>query len=117
MKKSMIGAAVATLLIGSAASASTSPTNYSGHELAKQATITLDQARDAALKARPGQITDQELEKEGGGSGLRYSFDIVSKGKTIEVGIDAMTGKVLENGAESAAKESKEEAGEAKPKH
>jgi uncharacterized membrane protein YkoI len=117
MNKLMIGAAVAALLMGSAASASTSSTDYSGHELAKQATITLDQARAAALKARPGRITDQELEKEGGGSGLRYSFDVVSEGKTLEVGIDAMTGKVLENGAESAAKESKEEAEEAKAKH
>ena len=57
--------------------------------------------------AWPGRIVDQELEKEGGGSGLRYSFDVVSKGRTNEVGIDAMTGNVLENGAESATKERK----------
>ncbi len=66
------------------------------------------------MKARPGRIVDQELEKEGGGSRLRYSFDIISHGKTIEVGIDAMTGAVLENGAESRAKEAKEEAKEPK---
>jgi uncharacterized membrane protein YkoI len=51
----------------------------------------------AALKLRPGTITDQELEKEKGGSGLRYSFDIMSKGRAYEVGIDAVTGKPLEN--------------------
>jgi uncharacterized membrane protein YkoI len=45
-------------------------------------------------------ITDQELEKESGGTGLRYSFDIKSKGKIFEVGVDARTGKVLENDAE-----------------
>ena len=82
--------------------------SYVGEKLAAKANITIAQARVIALKARPGQITDQELEKEGGGSGLRYSFDIKSGGKTIEVGVDAKTGKVLENGAESPAKEAKE---------
>lgn len=117
MSKLMIGAAIAALTLGSAVGASVSPTKYSGHELAKDAKITLDQARTAALKARPGRIVDQELEREAGGSGLRYSFDVVSRGKTIEVGIDAMTGKVLENGAESVAKENREKVQEAKPKH
>lgn len=108
MKTLMIGTAIAALTLGSPVGASVSPTNYSGHELAKGAKMTLMQARAAALKARPGRIVDQELEKERGGSGLRYSFDIVSHGKTIEVGIDAMTGTVLENGAESPAKEARE---------
>ena len=116
MKKLMIGAAIAALTLGSAASASVSPTKYTGHELAKGAKITIAQARAAAVKARPGRIVDQELEKEGGGSGLRYSFDIRSHGKIIEVGIDAMTGAVLENGAENPAKEAKEERDEAKKK-
>ena len=116
MKTLLMGCAIAALVIGSAANASTSSTKYSGHELAKDAKITLVEARAAALKARPGRIVDQELEKEGGGSGLRYSFDVVSKGRTIEVGIDAMTGNVLENGAESATKERKENAEEAKSK-
>ena len=117
MKTLLMAYAIAALVMGSAANASTSSTKYSGHELAKDAKITLSGARAAALKARPGRIVDQELEKEGGGSGLRYSFDVVSKGKTIEVGIDAMTGNVLENGAESATKERKENAAEAKSKN
>lgn len=91
-----------------AGSAATLPAKFKGRELAGQAQVTLVQARSIALKARPGRISDQELEKEAGGSGLRYSFDIVSHGKTIEVGVDAKTGKVLENGAESPAKEAKE---------
>ena len=70
---------------------------YTGEEFASQAKITIGKARAIALKARPGKITDEELEKEPGGSGLRYSFDI-KRGKIIqEVGIDAQTGKVLEN--------------------
>jgi uncharacterized membrane protein YkoI len=58
------------------------------------------QAETIALKARPGRITDKELEKEGGGSGLRYSFDVKASGVTYEVGVDARTGKVLENAKE-----------------
>ena len=73
---------------------------YTGQELAKSAHVTLEQARAIALKARPGKVTDKELEKEAGGSGLRYSFDIVAGGKTYEVGVDAADGKVLENAAE-----------------
>ena len=48
-------------------------------------------------QARPGAITDEELEREKGGSGLRYSFDIKSGGAVYEVGVDAQTGTVLEN--------------------
>ncbi len=89
-------AAAATLLAGQAALA------YTGQALAKHAKVTMVQARAIALKARPGTITDQELEREGGGSGLRYSFDIKSGGVTYEVGVDAKTGKVLENDKEGA---------------
>ena len=60
----------------------------------------MSQARSIALKAHPGKITDEELERERGGSGLRYSFDIKSGGITQEVGVDAKTGKVLENAKE-----------------
>ncbi|OYY91116.1 MAG: peptidase M4 [Sphingomonas sp. 28-66-16] len=73
-----------------------------GANLAPSAKVTLAVARSTALAARPGVITDQELEKEKGGTGLRYSFDIKSDGKTFEVGVDARTGKVLENAAEGA---------------
>ena len=116
MKRFLIAAAATSLIAGTAI-ASTSLTNYAGYELAGQAKVTMVKAQAIALKARPGRIVDQELEKEGGGSGLRYSFDIVSHGKTIEVGVDAMTGAVLENGAESRAKEAKEEVQEGKTKH
>lgn len=73
---------------------------YAGQNLAAQARITIVQARATALKVRPGRVTDQELEKEAGGSGLRYSFDITGGGKKFEVGVDAISGKVLENKAE-----------------
>jgi uncharacterized membrane protein YkoI len=73
---------------------------YTGENLAHEAKISIDQARNIALKAHPGKITDEELEQEGGGSGLRYSFDIKHNQVTQEVGIDAATGRVLENKAE-----------------
>ena len=74
-----------------------------GSQYASQAKITMAQARTIALKAVPGgKITAAELEKEQGGSGLRYSFDIKVDGKTREVGVDAKTGKVLENAQEGA---------------
>jgi uncharacterized membrane protein YkoI len=76
--------------------------HFAGSNLLPLAKISLAQARATATAARPGQITDQELEKERGGTGLRYSFDIKSNGKTFEVGVDARTGKVLENDAEGA---------------
>ena len=75
---------------------------YTGEKLAGQAKITMQQARVIALKAYPGKITDQELEQEKGGSGLRYSFDIRHGKVTQEVGVDAETGKVLENAPEGA---------------
>ena len=75
---------------------------YTGEKLAKTAKVTMVKATEIALTARPGKITDKELEREAGGSGLRYSFDIKSKGVTFEVGVDAQTGAVLENAKEGA---------------
>jgi uncharacterized membrane protein YkoI len=67
-----------------------------------KATISMSRARAIALKAYPGRIMKEELEHEGGGSGLRYSFDMRQGKKWREVGVDAMTGRVLENIREGA---------------
>ena len=87
-------------LAGTAAFASSEARAYTGQEMAGQAKIGITQARTIALKAHPGKIVSEELEMEGGGSGLRYSFDITSGTATQEVGVDARTGKVLENAKE-----------------
>ena len=92
----------AVVSFGATGALAASADHFAGSELSPLAKISLAQARATALAARHGQITDQELEKEGGGTGLRYSFDIKSNGKTFEVGVDARTGKVLENKAEGA---------------
>ena len=90
--------AVALATTGIAGAATT---GFKGAELMPMAKVTLATATATALKARPGTITDSELEKEKGGSGLRYSFDISDAAKKkFEVGVDAKTGKVLENKAE-----------------
>ena len=73
---------------------------YTGQKLAGEAKVSIEQARAVALKAHPGKITDEELEREKGGSGLRYSFDIRNGKVTQEVGVDAKTGKLLENAPE-----------------
>ena len=92
MKKFIIASGIIAI-----STASISAYAYSGEKLAKQARIDIDHARAIALKAFPGKITDEELEKESGGSGLRYSFDIKQNNIEQEVGVDAITGKVLEN--------------------
>ncbi|MEO8547651.1 MAG: PepSY domain-containing protein [Sphingomicrobium sp.] len=60
--------------------------------------ISMAQARKTALRLAPGKITKSEYEKEAGG--WRYSFDIQQKGHIQEIGLDAMTGKVVENKSE-----------------
>lgn len=98
MRNLILGFAAA--LVAASGAVAAVPKNFAGAELLPMAKITLAHARRSALRAHPGVITDQELEKERGGTGLRYSFDISNNGKTFEVGVDARTGKVLENKAE-----------------
>lgn len=98
MRKLVLLSVVTVLTLGGVAIAA--PHQFNGAKLLPLAKISLAQARKTALAAHPGVITDQELEKEGGGTGLRYSFDIKANGKTFEVGVDGRTGKVLENKAE-----------------
>jgi uncharacterized membrane protein YkoI len=73
---------------------------YTGDELGPRAQVSIAQARSIALHTVPGEITDEELETEYGGSGLRYTFNIKRGAETYEVGIDARTGTVLENTVE-----------------
>jgi hypothetical protein len=87
-----LGLVAASFIFGTVATQA-----YTGQGLANRAKIGIAEARAIALKAHPGKITDEELERESGGSGLRYSFDIKSGSVTQEVGVDARTGRVLEN--------------------
>jgi uncharacterized membrane protein YkoI len=95
----LLGIALAGIAGGTIAA--TRPLPLKGNELARSARINLATARMAALRVRPGIITEQELEREAGGSGLRYTFIIQSRHKPYEVGVDAANGVVLENIPES----------------
>ncbi|MHB8453935.1 MAG: PepSY domain-containing protein [Acidiferrobacterales bacterium] len=96
--RTIVAAALSLVL----ATAGTAAFAYTGEHLAKDAKIGISQARTIAIKAFPGKVVHEELEHEKGGSGLRYSFDIRRGKTTQEVGVDAKTGKVLENDAEGS---------------
>ncbi len=97
LSKTFLTASAIALGLGAAASAQA----FTGQQYANQAKVSLAEARQIALKELPGgRITDQELEHEKGGSGLRYSFDVKVGQAEHEVGVDAKTGKVLEDSME-----------------
>lgn len=75
-------------------------------ELQKQARVTMDQAKKAALAKENGTIKESELEKEKGK--LIYSFDIDVKGAIHEVNIDAVTGALVSDEVESQKEEAQE---------
>src|ERR1700731_3777132 len=70
--KLLVPAAICAVLVGGAGVVSAD----TGEMLAKDARLSLSEARAIALKAVAGKITGHELEKEKRDSGLRYSFDI-----------------------------------------
>ena len=86
---------IAGILATGAAQAKTAAPAKVAAPLAK---ISMAKARAMALHLAPGKIKSSEYEKEGGG--WRYSFDIQQKGHIQEIGIDGMTGKVVENKSE-----------------
>ena len=90
-------------LIAASATFCVSATAFAATPVVKAAKVSMPEARAIALKAYPGgKIMKEELERESGGSGLRYSFDM-KQGKTWrEIGVDAKTAKLLENAAEGA---------------
>ena len=72
------------------------------HANAPKPKISEAQARKIAMTVAKGTFAEADYEKEGGS--WRWSFDISENGKIHEVGVDAMTGKIVENGWESAGK-------------
>lgn len=95
-------------------SASASEKKESQKALAKEAKITMKQARATALKAAPGRIKEAELEREDGK--LVYSFDIKTKEGIKEVQINAIDGSVVSVETETAESEAAEKAAEKKAK-
>lgn len=81
----MVSAAVLTALAFASTGAHASPATKIG----------MAHARAIALKAAPGKIVDGEYEKEAGG--WRYSFDIRQGSRIHEIGVDAFTGRIVED--------------------
>lgn len=79
--------AVTSLLAAGAATAAT--------PVAPPAKLSMAQARAIAVKLAPGKITKQEYEHEG--KGWRYSFDIMQGKRIHEIGVDANTGRIVED--------------------
>jgi len=65
-------------------------------KLIKEAQITMEQARAAALGRVAGNVLKEEIEKERGR--LQYTFDVCKDGKLYDVEVDAKTGAVLQAG-------------------
>lgn len=111
--KTIVGAGVSALFLiaifalGSVNIAAQEKEKKQDAKLAKQAKITMTEAREIALRAAPGKVEDEELEKEKGK--LVYSFDIRNqKGTISEVWVDAKTGAVVSLTEETKAEEEKE---------
>jgi peptidase YpeB-like protein len=105
---------LAFLLVAVAPLASAS-TKSEQAALQKEAKISMKHARSIALKAAPGTIASEELERENGR--LIYSFDIKNKkGEVTEVNVNAMNGEVVDTHHESAAKEAAEKKQESREK-
>lgn len=81
--------------------------------LKSEAKITVEEARATAIKRVPGEIKEEELEKENGK--LVYSFDIKATGQKdiTEVQVSAIDGTVVSVEKEDAASEAKEKKQEA----
>ena len=113
--KTHLLSAMTVLFAAGAAGAQTSYKRDIPDSLAKQAKVSETVAAATAQRRVPkGKIEGVELERENGK--LMFSYDIKTTGKSgiDEVNVDAITGKIIGFGHESAATEKKEADAEAK---
>jgi uncharacterized membrane protein YkoI len=61
-----------------------------------KAKISLEQAKEIALKAHPGEVVEVEYEIESNGD-ASYEFDILTDKGEIKMEVDAATGKIVED--------------------
>src|SRR4051812_32883907 len=86
--------AFAILIVAGASGSVSGQEKKVNAKLARQAKITMEQAREIASKRMAGNIEESELEKEHGK--IVYSFDIrTADGKVSEVQVDAKTGEIV----------------------
>jgi uncharacterized membrane protein YkoI len=98
IRKWIARSAVAGLAAAALAGSASADVRLSkGQELLKHARVSPEQARATALKAHPGQVTDEALERAPNGAGYLYSLTIKGPSGVAQVAVDANTGKVLPN--------------------
>jgi len=61
-----------------------------------KAKISLEQAKEIALKAHPGEVVEVEYEIESNGD-ASYEFDIMTDKGEVKMEVDAATGKIVED--------------------
>ena len=74
---------------------------YKGEKLSKAAKIPMEEARTIAVNRYPGDVTEEELKKAHGGSGLIYMFKIKDSVGVQLVSVDAKSGEILKYRMES----------------
>lgn len=104
--------------LSAAAGAQTPKKSKIPASLKKDAKVSAEGARAAALKRVPGEIEEEELEREHGK--LVYSYDIRATGQKdiTEVQVSAVDGSIVsveKKDAASEAREKRQESGTAKP--
>jgi uncharacterized membrane protein YkoI len=77
------------------------------HSQAPTPAISEKKAREIAAAASNGELSEADYEEEGGG--WRWSFDVKEDGKIHEIGVDATTGKIVEDKYETPEEEAHEE--------
>ena len=103
--KIVVGAAALQLPLAAFAGSQAADHESQAHKAAMHANapaprIDEAQARRIAMTVAKGTVAESEYEKEGGS--WRWSFDIRENGKIHEVGVDAKTGKIVEDSWEAA---------------
>lgn len=84
-----------SIFVAMIAAAGLAPAIASAASTKPPAKLSMAQARMVALKKAPGRVTDAEYENENGG--WRYSFDIRQGKRIHEIGVDANTGRIVED--------------------
>ena len=70
--------------------------NADAIEFKAKAKISLEEAKEIALKAHPGEVVEAEYEIESNGD-ASYEFDVKTDKGEIKLEVDAATGKIVED--------------------
>jgi uncharacterized membrane protein YkoI len=96
-----ISAAFGVVLVGLITVPPTSSLAYIRQELEEGAKVSIDEARAIALQTRAGEITTKRWNARKAAA-VFATLSAKSDGAVYKVGVDAQTGKVLENKKEGA---------------